>query len=248
MLCASSKKAVLQALAEVEFKEYQATEKSEVSLAAFVESTRERTDTDRRAAMSMQEQAEEDAKKAMLKEQQAAPMRMPGLAPMKVSAKASFTESLKSMLSNSNATVVAKLEGDKGEDLVGELLEGAAPSSLKGKLPSDTPCYVFSLAGEDILAISWLPDGSPAKARMKFSTFKGSVMDLVKAASNSKELLTAECTEEDDLVDDLGTKSKARSQAAPAPGGAGKPAGWKPPGAMALPGMAGGMPLPGMKK
>eukprot|EP00971_Amphidinium_carterae_P302945 6019307-Amphidinium_carterae.1 len=34
---------------------------------------------------------------------------------IEVSAKASFTESLKSMLSNSNATVVAKLEGDKGE-------------------------------------------------------------------------------------------------------------------------------------
>mmetsp|Transcript_23512 Transcript_23512/g.54808 ORF Transcript_23512/g.54808 Transcript_23512/m.54808 type:complete len:351 (+) Transcript_23512:85-1137(+) len=245
MLCASSKKAVVQALPDVEFKEYQATEKSEVTFAAFVEATRERTEDDRRAAMTLQEQAEEDAKKEMLKEQAAAPMRMPGMIAMKVKADASFTDALKKMLSTEKSVVLAKMGGEKGEELMGELLEGiSSVSALKGKLPSDHPCYILMLAGEALLVASWLPEDSPAKAKMKFSTFKGSVMNILKDSIGDKEVLQAECREEEDLVDDLAAKCKSGSAAGAA---APKPGGFKPPpGAMALPGM--GMPLPGMRK
>eukprot|EP00435_Cladocopium_sp_Y103_P000225 s3167_g1.t1 len=136
--------------------------------------------------------------------------------------------------------VVAKLDQ---EELFADTLELppdlCGPSALKGKLPSE-PCFVIMAAkGDQLLFITWLPEGAAVRQKMKTSTFKASVLDQVKALSD-KDLVMAEVSEDDDLEDSLADSQKVPEAAAPvAPEAAPVPKGSKPPaGAVALPGLS----------
>jgi len=249
------------------FMEYQVTENTEVTLKQFVEATRDMTEKERRAAMSMEERDRADVNKEVAKEQASAPKMLAGLVALKIKAHASFDDAMKELLAGENKCVVGKLAGDKGEELAGELLSDIAKvSDLKGKkLPEDVPCYVILKADATrLVLISWLPEYCPVKLRMKCSTFKASVIDHIKELCPDIETIQqAETSEEDDLEDRLTDAKKAPPGGMGMGMGGGKggyqeppkeeeggksPGGWKPPpGAMRMPGMPpGGMKMPGM--
>lgn len=251
MLSASSHKTVQSKLEGISFKEYHATERDEMTLAAFLEHTRKLTGEDRRAAMTRAEQDLEDVSKACEAEKAAAPKMLAGLVAVQIKAQDSFTEGVPVVLAEDGKALLCKLAGPKNEELSGEVLdEVSAPTALKGRLPDEEPCYVLmrmAAAAEDapkrLLLISWLPDNSAVKLKMKCSTFKASVMQQVRGlAPDVAGLAQAEVTCEDDLTDDLGVaaapaEAAAEEESAPARRG-------PPPGAFALPGM-GGRPPPG---
>merc|ERR1712050_637118 len=153
-------------------------------------------------------------------------------------------DAAKTFLAEDNKALVGKLAGDKGEELSGEIISDITkPSDLKGKkLPEETPCYVLLKPAADRLClISWLPEYSNVKLKMKCSTFKASVLDHVKTLFPEIGIIVQrEVCDEDDFTDDLTEENKV-SEAGYAVAVAPKPAatgGFKPPaGAFALPGM-----------
>lgn len=252
MLNASSHKTLMDAFSDIKFKEYQVTMKDEVTLAQFYEATKELSDSERRDAMSREERDHDDVKKQLAKEQAAAPKMLAGLVALKIKALESFDEAVKVFKETEEGkAVLARLVGDTNEELDGKVLDDVtSPPSLKGKLPPAEPCYVlFKLSPTRLLFISWLPEGTPVKLRMKCSTFKASVLDHVKEVLPEFESISrSEITDEDDLTEDLGKQSAASEETEAA---SAKPA-FKPPGGYALPGMGvrppmpGGFALPGM--
>lgn len=253
MLCASSHKTIKQAFPSLVFKEYHASEMNEINLSAFVDSTRKFTKDDRRKAMTREERDVEDAKERMKDEQKKAPKKLAGLVSLQIGALDSFNDAMRQLKEEQGKAVLAKLDGAKGEEVSGETLDGiSTPTDLKGKLPAEEPRYVVMRPAEGrVLLISWLPDNAPAKMKMKCSTFKSSVLELVKELLPDLAVNSVEVSEEDDLTDSLadapatkGSGEEAAAEASAGPVGAGfRP----PPGAMALPGMGGrGIPLPGM--
>lgn len=88
MLCASSRKTLHDALSGVSLKEYPVTEREDVSFQHFREATRELTQTERRQAMSLEEQVVEDVREECRKEQSAAPKMLLGLAAVSIAAEA----------------------------------------------------------------------------------------------------------------------------------------------------------------
>lgn len=246
MLAASSQKDVKDAFKDLTFKTYPATDNDEVTWKAFREATAELSREERREAMSQAERDMEDVKEAMRKEQMAAPAKLAGMAQLVIKVLDSFTVAAKAMMDSNNKAVLGRLEGPKGEDLGGEVLEGVgAVSSLKGKLPADAPAYVLMKAHGELLLLSWLPENCPVKPRMKLSTFKRPVVEEIrKLFPSQNKVLQAEVSLEDWLTDDVGEPAK-ESEAAAAPK---KPAagyGVPMPGAVKMPGMPpGGFALP----
>mmetsp|Transcript_99852 Transcript_99852/g.187828 ORF Transcript_99852/g.187828 Transcript_99852/m.187828 type:complete len:367 (-) Transcript_99852:55-1155(-) len=245
---AASRKTVQEKFEKIGMKEYQATTKDELTLAALADSLRALTESERRAAMTQAEIDLEAVKKEQEQERASAPKMLAGLAALQIKVKDSFMTSVFKLTSEEGKVVLGLLSGPKNEELRGEVLDDvAAPSALKGKLPAE-PCYVLMrAAGEKrLLLLSWLHPDSGIKLRMNLSTFKASTVDKVKELTEGWTVFQKEVTDEDDLVDDLiaapaeptaEEKEEAASAAAPKK---------KPPvGGMALPGM-GGMPLPGM--
>lgn len=240
MLSAASRKVLLDAFGDLSFQQYPATEKGELTLEEFVSKTRPLTEEERLASMTHEEIVREEAKKAMDKEQQAAPMKLAGLVALQLKRTESFDQALESALAGEGKAVLAKLGGAKGEDLDGAVLDDvAAPSALKGKLPTNEPCYVVLSLGDRILVLSWMPNEVPAKLRMKYSTFKASCIKFVREAAGSRRVASADVTEEEDLADDLGAAAAEEPEdRAAATGEAKKPGGFKPPvGGFRMPGM-----------
>lgn len=196
--------------------------------------------------MSQEERQIADVKKEQLKEQAAAPKMLAGLVALKVKAQDSFDEAMKTFMESEGKAVVAKLTGEKSEDLSGEIFDDiATPSALKGKLPSDQACFVLiKKEAPKIVFLTWQPEDVPIKLRMKASTFKASVMDAVKELLPDAELLTANATDEDELVDEMGNPRKVTAEETQVEAPKPTTGGYKPPvGGFALPGM-GGPPRP----
>lgn len=256
MLNASSHKPLQIEFKDFKFVEYQVTMKDEVTLAQFLEATKELTETERRAAMTQQERDLADVKKATAKEQASAPKMLAGLVALRIKAHDSFNDAVKTLLAEEGKAVLGRLAGDKNEELSGEVLSDiTSPSALKGKLPAEEPSYViWKAAPTRLLLISWLPEFTPVKLRMKCSTFKASVIDLVKElAPEIEDIRTTEITDQDDITDELAEERAPKGESAGGTGGYdGSPKAapkWKPPaGGFALPGMGppGGMKMPGM--
>jgi len=255
-------KTLQQELSSLSLKEYNCTEKDEATLAQFLEATKKLTNEDRRAAMTREEQDAEDVRIQFEQERKNAPKKLAGLVALQVKVQDSFPAAMKQMLEEDGKAVLARLVGPTSEELSGEVLDDALPpSKLKGgRLPASEPCYIVLRPQEGhILLVSWLPDNAPAKMKMKCSTFKSSVTDVVKEAIGDAKFAAVELSDEDDLEDSLATEpfvEKAAKPAVAAMGGGyggGPPAGFKPPpGGFALPGMGkggppGGFKLPGMK-
>jgi hypothetical protein len=253
MLCASSRKTLHGEFSGLKLKEYNATEKSEVTLAEFRKATAASTKEQRHAAMTQEEIDREEVQEQVAKEQRSAPKQLAGLVALQIKVHDSFEEAVKLCLAEEKKAVVGKLVGPKGEELSGEVLDDVeAPSLLKGRIPSAEPCYIVMRATEGrLLLLSWLPEDSPAKLKMRCSTFKSSVLDVIKGlAGPDVRVIATQASEEADLVDSL-----VAPPAAAAPGeaaeeaseGGGSGSKFKPPpGAMALPGMGGpGKPPPG---
>jgi len=245
MLCASSRKTVKEAFPSWTFKEYSTSDRAEVTYRAFVEATRELTEAERRDAMTQEELAEEDVKKRVASEQACAPKLMAGMAVLKVDATPAFKEALLASAAGGQACI-GRLSGDKTPKLAGSVIADiTGPSSLKGKLPADEACYIILRSPEaGMIMISWLPDGIPAKERMKTSSFKSAVLQLIKRVAEIDELPTAEITEESELADSLGVRAEEEEEEEPsAKGPAGRPGMCnaarmsKPLGGFALPGM-----------
>jgi len=250
MLNASSVKPLQIEFKGKRFEEYQASLKDEVTLKQFLDATKELTEAERMSAMTQEERDHEGVKKALAKEQAAAPKMLAGLVALKIKAHDSFIEAVKTVLAEENKAVLGKLTGEKNEELAGEVLSDIEKvSSLKGeKLPAETPCYVLMKPAADRLClISWLPEFTPVKLRMKCSTFKASVIDQIKElAPDISSIVQAEVTCEDDLEDNLSDEKKTSG----GDGGGYAPAAapkFRPPvGGFALPGMGGGgKPPPG---
>eukprot|EP00933_Yihiella_yeosuensis_P010097 TRINITY_DN11635_c0_g1_i1.p1 TRINITY_DN11635_c0_g1~~TRINITY_DN11635_c0_g1_i1.p1 ORF type:complete len:561 (-),score=166.50 TRINITY_DN11635_c0_g1_i1:143-1744(-) len=274
MLCASSRKTLRNEFEKLSFKEYNATEKAEVTLDQFMESTRSRTEEDRHAAMTQEELDHEEVRRQVAEERAAAPKKLAGLAALQVKVQPSFDEAVERLLGAAGEIAVcAQLSGEKGEEVTAEVLESVASvSGLRGRLPIEKPCYavirrsVSNSGGQgkaeesegdateteskpqELLFISWLPENSEVKARMKCSTFKASVVDRIKElAGRSLVMPLSEVTCEEELTDKLGesvpaSNAEAETESAPKaapPTGSGYGAGRPPPGAFALPGMGG---------
>mmetsp|Transcript_90446 Transcript_90446/g.260599 ORF Transcript_90446/g.260599 Transcript_90446/m.260599 type:complete len:357 (-) Transcript_90446:43-1113(-) len=252
MLCASSRKTLSDACEGLRIKEYPVSERDEVSFERFREATRPSTEEDRRAAMSREEVDAMEVREQCKAEQRAAPKMLAGLVALQIQADASFDEGLATVVKGPGCALLGRLAGPGGENLGGEVLESVAtPMDLRGRLPTDAPCYVImSSSDQRLLMMSWLPDGAPAKLRMKCSTFKASVVQLVRSAAGESPVAVAEITDEDDLAEELFARASS-SPPAPAPGAKAR-GGFKPPvGGFALPGMGprpppGGVALPGM--
>lgn len=252
MLSASSRKGLKDAFKELPgdltFKELPVTDRDELTYAAFQEATRDMTKDERREAMTQSERDSEDTKAEQAKMLQTAPKMLAGLVSLKIKAQSSFEDAVKALMSEPGTAVVGKLAGAKGEELSGEALSDiSSPSALKGKLPEDDPCYVLvKISAERLLLISWLPENSSVKPRMKISTFKSSVVDLVKELTSIGDVKASEISFEEMLTDDLGAAPE-RDEAADAPSPTRKHGG-PPPGAVAMPGMGppGGFKMPGM--
>eukprot|EP00405_Crypthecodinium_cohnii_P042651 CAMPEP_0206554440 /NCGR_PEP_ID=MMETSP0325_2-20121206/17191_1 /ASSEMBLY_ACC=CAM_ASM_000347 /TAXON_ID=2866 /ORGANISM="Crypthecodinium cohnii, Strain Seligo" /LENGTH=350 /DNA_ID=CAMNT_0054054533 /DNA_START=286 /DNA_END=1338 /DNA_ORIENTATION=- len=245
MLQASSRKTMKEALSGWSIREVVAGEASELSRTHFVESTRSMTAEERRDAMSREELEREEVQKQVSKEQSAAPRMMAGMASLKIEADPSFIDGCAAAKEGEKACV-AKIEGDKTTTLTGSVLEGISkPSDLKGKLPDDQPCYVLlknSEAEGRLVLVSWLPDNVAARARMKFSSFKASVVSMVKSETGADKLATSEVTDQDDLTDDIGVQVEHGENESPSTEDKPK-TGFKPPvGGFALPGMGMGLP------
>eukprot|EP00930_Biecheleria_cincta_P063173 TRINITY_DN48676_c0_g1_i1.p1 TRINITY_DN48676_c0_g1~~TRINITY_DN48676_c0_g1_i1.p1 ORF type:complete len:497 (-),score=136.82 TRINITY_DN48676_c0_g1_i1:128-1618(-) len=258
MLCASSRSTIRDAFSDFRFKEYTATEIDEVSLPNFMESTRVRTSKDRHAAMTQEEIDQAEVRSQVAKEQAAAPKMLAGLAALEVRLQPSFEESIGALLAgiDKRLAVLAQLEGPSGEEIAGQVLEDVGdPGDLKGKLPADKPGYVVLPVqagaeenGRKLLMLSWTPDDSPVKARMKSSTFKASVVDHLRRLGGETELIFAEATSEDELTSALSKPEPAAAEATPdtsaSPAKAAAEGPRRPAGGMALPGMgAGGSPI-----
>jgi len=256
MLCASSRKTLQAEFKDLRFKEYNASEPDEVTLSEYMETTRELTQSDRHAAMTREELDAEAVKMLSAKEQGTQPKMLAGLAALQVQVQASFEDAFGRLLAEEGKVVLARLSGSSGEELSGEVMEETAslPSQLRGRLPEEEPCYVLIRPNEaSCLMISWLPEFSAVKKKMKCSTFKASVVDTIRQRLGDRKLLQAEVSCNDDLEDNLADPpaeqpegDAAAAQAEPAPTGP-KP----PPGAFALPGMGmkpppGAVAMPGM--
>lgn len=260
MLTASSKKTVTKEFKDLSFREYNATERDEVTLEEYLKATKKLSGAERRAAMSPEERGIEDVKIAQESERKsltANPMKLVGLASLRIKAQDSFRESLDSLFEEGctlNRAMVCLLAGATSEEVDGEILDDIdAPSSLKGLLPVELPAWVVLRPSEDkVLFICWLPDNAPAKLKMKLSTFKGSVQNLIEAKSDDRyDVRSVELSEQDDLSDDLATKPFLTEAKEKTPAGAGGGYGGGV-GGFALPGMGGkgkgkiGFALPGM--
>jgi len=260
MLTASSKKTVTKEFKDLSFREYNATERDEVTLEEYLKATKKLSGAERRAAMSPEERGIEDVKIAQETERKTLtsnPMKLAGLTSIKIKAQPSFRESLDSLFEEGctlNRAMVCLLAGKTSEEVDGEILDDIdAPSSLKGLLPVELPAWVVLRPSEDkVLFICWLPDNAPAKLKMKLSTFKGSVQNLIEAKSDDRyDVRSVELSEQDDLADDLATKPFLKEAKKDAPEGAGGGYGGGV-GGFALPGMGGkgkgkiGFALPGM--
>lgn len=239
MLCASSRRTLREEFADFSFREYNATERSEVTLAQYVESTRDRTEDDRHAAMTRDEIDQEEVRKQVAKEQASAPKLLAGLAALQVRTQPSFEDSMKRFLEKTEGSaVIAKLDS---EELGAELIEAASISSLRGKLPAE-PCFVVTAGeGNRLVFITWLPEGVAVKQKMKTSTFKASVVENVRSFAGDMEVSMAEAGDDDDLEDDLGApRAVVSEEASPVP----KATGPRPPaGGIALPGFGPPSPL-----
>lgn len=219
-----------------------------MTLAQFLESTREMTESDRHAAMTREELDAEDVKKQIAKEQKSAPKMLAGLVALQVQVHRSFEDAVSRLLAEERKAVLAKLTGSKGEELIGEILDDVGgPPDLRGKLPGDEPCYAILLPSEtQFFLISWLPDGAGAKQKMKCSTFKASVLDTVKGLMGARTVVHKEISDPDDLdncfVQASSAEAADETDAKPASDGP-----RRPPGGFALPGIGpGGIALPGM--
>ncbi|CAE6969749.1 unnamed protein product, partial [Symbiodinium sp. KB8] len=110
--CASSRRTLREEFADFSFREYNATERSEVTLAQYVESTRDRTEDDRHAAMTRDEIDQEEVRKQVAKEQASAPKLLAGLAALQVRTQPSFEDSMKRFLEKTEGSaVITKLAG-----------------------------------------------------------------------------------------------------------------------------------------
>merc|ERR1719264_1244451 len=124
MLCASSRSTLRKEFSDLSFKEYNASDQDEVTLAQFLDSTRELTKSERHDAMTREELEAETVRKSIAEEQATLPHMLAGLVALKVQPHSSFTEAVERMLEEEGVAVVAKLAGPKGEELSGEVLTG----------------------------------------------------------------------------------------------------------------------------
>lgn len=258
MLCASSRRTLRLKFSELSFKEYPVTERSEVTLEQFLESTRETTEADRKAAMTQGELDAEEVRRLVDGERKVAPKKLAGLVALQVNVQPSFESGLARLLEGGGGlALLAHLRGTTGEELHGELLEDVAgPTQLRGKLPSTEPCYaILPLhGGPGMLLISWLPEAAEVKRKMKCSTFKASVLEQVRERLSGAPVARSEISSEEDLDDstaDAAAAAAAAEQAEASAAADALPAAPKRPvGGVALPGMGGkpvgGVALPGM--
>eukprot|EP00435_Cladocopium_sp_Y103_P004957 s1190_g1.t1 len=107
MLCASSRRTLREEFTHLHFKEYNTTERREVTWEQYQESTRARTEQDRFAAMTQDVLAAGDeidqleVRKQVAKEQAMAPKKLAGLAGMQVKVNETFESSMKRFLESS---------------------------------------------------------------------------------------------------------------------------------------------------
>lgn len=256
MMNASSVKPLQAALKHLTLVDYQTSDKSEVNLKEFNAATKTMTEAERLACMTQEERDLAGVKKAVAKEQAAAPKKMAGMVALNIKALDSFKDAVKTLVDEKDKAVVAKLTGDKSEEVDGEVLSNIAKvSDLQGgKLPAEVPCYVlFRPAVEDgkakrLLVVTWLPEYSAVKLRMKLSTFKASLLEQVKElAPDVENIIQSEVTCDEDLTDDLAAEKKSVSTTG---GGYNASAVPKPSAVpkFGLPGMMGGKPPPGAVK
>jgi len=240
MLCSSSQRTITEEFSEMKFTTVNVTEQAEVTAELLAGLLTTPTQQDRENMMTEGEKELEAVKRQFNKEKQLAPQQLPGLVQLQISTQPDWDEALQAVISTPGKAVFGKLVGEKLETLSGSLLDAATLQELRGQLPETTPCYVIAPVGEVLLVATWLPDGSSVKPRMKCSTFKSSVVDLVKKAAGSRSVVTAQLSDKDDLVEELAkakpvsTEDKPRMAAAePKKIGGFKP----PPGGFKLPGM-----------
>lgn len=242
-LSAASRKTMASTFGNLQFKEWNITEREEVTYDACVSNLRELTDAERMDCMTREEYIAEGVRRDLQSQQNAAPARLAGMAAVKVGTQPSFEPAIKAIEPGCGSAAIATLAGDTSEELAAEVVgDVATPADLRGKLSTDTPCYVV-LPGADncLLFVAWQPEGAKLKLKMKASTFKASAIELVRQLSG-KTVLTAEVTDPEELTAELGAQAEAAAVKAPPAGAVGLPGmgggGFKPP--------AGGFKLPGM--
>jgi len=231
-------------------KNYNVTEKDEATFAAWNEATRALSGDERRAAMTKQEQDQEDAKIASEQERARAmanPKKLAGMGSVTVALEESFTVGIAAIKEGPGKALIGRVVGDRTKSVEGELLDGVnVPSDLKARLSPDQPCYVLLNVDGKLCMISWLPDLAPVKARMGLSTFKSHVVQQIKEVAEQETMLTQEVSQDDWLTDDIGKAGEEEAAGGGAPAAPARIPGM-PVGGVKMPGMPpGGFKLPGM--
>lgn len=247
MLFSSSKGSLKTVFEDIKFIEVSKTEKSEVTVDAFLE----KTGMTREQKLECMTATEVDlmlSKEKQAKEQESGPKLLPGMAAVRIKTQESFDDAIAKLLANETKLVLGSLTGPTSEEICGELMDDVeTPMQLRGRLPTKEIRFViFGLEGEPLLFFTWLPDEATIKQKMRCSAFKGSVYTLLKERAQPRTVVQAEVTSEDDLNDDLGKgkveltgspgevpDSSAETSAPASSPGKFKP----PPGAVAMPGM-----------
>lgn len=187
------------AMEDVIFKELQVAERSEVTLKDIVNVASALTEEERTAMMSRHDQDLINIAKEQVEQVQAFEETHNPKANPQESFKTALAEAL---ADGSDKAVMAKLGGEDGKDLTGEVLSGVAkPSALKGKLPADEACWiVLRRAGDKVLLLLWVPEESDDEATALFKKF---LTEHLREQNSKFEVVVEAATEEDELKDEL---------------------------------------------
>lgn len=190
----------------IEFKEWNVTERSEVTLEEAHSIGRELTEQERFDGMTLEEQAraEFDNQVAEAMQKQDSTKRRMALL------QASFEDALEKVMGGSGQALLATLGSCPDDDTVeinGEVMDGISLTpQLQGRLPQDSIAFALVKGSpEELLLVFWAPAGASeadkAKGQSVVRSVKHSIQEKI---GESFSLYLGEAFGEADLTEDLG--------------------------------------------
>merc|ERR1740121_2355414 len=196
-----------QALPDINFKEWNVSEREEVTCKDAIDLGREQTDEERRAQLSAGERAaleHQEQADALNAEYEKKRKRL-------VSLHGSFEDAFLEVLDEKNKAVIAKMISFPDQDTVelgGEVMAGAGKATdLRGKLPKDDALFVILREDTTLLIVHWKPEGASEDRKLKSGSIVAKLTDAIQGkAGKDFDLCMGEACVDDDLNDNLGVE------------------------------------------
>eukprot|EP00397_Hematodinium_sp_SG-2012_P018608 GEMP01019069.1.p1 GENE.GEMP01019069.1~~GEMP01019069.1.p1 ORF type:complete len:339 (+),score=72.70 GEMP01019069.1:83-1099(+) len=225
-------------------REYAMVEPEDVSFESYKSHVGGASQVERLAAMTTAERERLEIDEAIAAEQRSQPQRLAGLAAVKATIAPSWEKEVVSVSKGGYSILFYK-----NNEIDGSFQSGLEKlSDLKGKLEAIPSYIVWAVDDTKVLVILWSPDTSSKEVRvlrMTLTSYKSNVVQQIKDLLPSKQIATGEVHDDDDLE----TFDAAKAFDIVAHQGTTAPEApkWKPPaGAVAMPGLAGAVKMPGM--